>query len=176
VLLLTDPIDDFWLSQVSAFDGKSFQSITRGEIDISTVGTPKDDAADTAEPVLSAGFVGQIKLALGDDVADVRSSANLQTSLARLVADKDGMDPQMEQMMRMHNPDFKGVPKILEVNAKHPLIKSIDSKIDAGNFDGADHFAKLIFDSALVAEGKTIADPRAFTERLVSVMQRALSS
>jgi molecular chaperone HtpG len=176
VLLLTDPIDDFWLSQVSEFAGKSFQSITRGEIDISNVGTPKDDAADTAEPVLSAGFVGQIKLALGDDVADVRSSANLQTSLARLVADKDGMDPQMEQMMRMHNPDFKGVPKILEVNAKHPLIKSIDSKIDAGNFDGADHFAKLIFDSALVAEGKTIADPRAFTERLVSVMQRALSS
>ena len=176
VLLLTDPIDDFWLSQVSEFASKSFQSITRGEIDISNVGTPKDDAADTAEPVLSAGFVGQIKLALGDDVADVRSSANLQTSLARLVADKDGMDPQMEQMMRMHNPDFKGVPKILEVNAKHPLIKSIDSKIDAGNFDGADHFAKLIFDSALVAEGKTIADPRAFTERLVSVMQRALSS
>jgi len=176
VLLLTDPIDDFWLSQVSEFAGKSFQSITRGEIDISNVGTPKDDAADTAEPVLSAGFVGQIKLALGDDVADVRSSANLQTSLARLVADKDGMDLQMEQMMRMHNPDFKGVPKILEVNAKHPLIKSIDSKIDAGNFDGADHFAKLIFDSALVAEGKTIADPRAFTERLVSVMQRALSS
>ncbi len=176
VLLLTDPIDDFWLSQVNAFAGKSFQSITRGEIDISNVGTPKDDVADTAEPVLSAGFVGQIKLALGDDVADVRSSANLQTSLARLVADKDGMDPQMEQMMRMHNPDFKGVPKILEVNAKHPLIKSIDSKIDAGNFDGADHFAKLIFDSALVAEGKTIADPRAFTERLVSVMERALSS
>jgi molecular chaperone HtpG len=176
VLLLTDPIDDFWLSQVSEFAGKSFQSITRGEIDISNVGTPKDDAADTAEPVLSAGFVGQIKLALGDEVADVRSSANLQTSLARLVADKDGMDPQMEQMMRMHNPDFKGVPKILEVNAKHPLIKSIDSKIEAGNFDGADHFAKLIFDSALVAEGKTIADPRAFTERLVSVMQRALSS
>ena len=165
-MLLTDPIDDFWLSQVSEFAGKSFQSITRGEIDISNVGT-KDADSDAAEPVLSAGFVGQIKLALGDDVADVRSSANLQTSLARLVADKDGMDPQMEQMMRMHNPDFKGLPKILEVNAKHPLIKSIDNKIDSGNFEGADYFAKLIFDSALVAEGKTIADPRAFTERLV---------
>jgi molecular chaperone HtpG len=176
VLLLTDPIDDFWLSQVSEFAGKSFQSITRGEIDITNVGTPKDVDTDATEPVLSAGFVGQIKLALGDDVADVRSSANLQTSLARLVADKDGMDPQMEQMMRMHNPDFKGLPKILEVNAKHPLIKSIDNKIDSGNFEGADHFAKLIFDSALVAEGKTIADPRAFTERLVSVMQRALAS
>ncbi|MEL0042455.1 MAG: molecular chaperone HtpG, partial [Candidatus Puniceispirillum sp.] len=94
VLLLTDPIDDFWLSQVSDFAGKSFQSITRGEIDISNVGTPKDADADAAEPVLSAGFVGQIKLALGDDVAAGRSSANLQTSLARLVADKDGMDPQ----------------------------------------------------------------------------------
>jgi molecular chaperone HtpG len=174
VLLLTDPIDDFWLSHVTEFDGKAFQSITRGEIDVSNVGTPKEGEDEVAEAVLSDSFVGQIKTALDDSVADVRSSANMQTSLARLVADKDGMDPQMEQMMRLHNPDFKGLPKVLEVNAKHPLIKAIDAKIETGDFDGSESFARLIFDSALVAEGKPIADPRAFTERLVDVMERAL--
>jgi molecular chaperone HtpG len=175
VLLLTDPIDDFWLSHVNEFEGKTFQSITRGELDISKVGELKDGAEEAAEVVLSENFVSRIKTALNQDVADVRSSANMQSSLARLVADKDGMDPQMEQMMRMHNPDFKGFPKILEINAKHPLIKTIDAKIEGGDFEGSEHFARLIFDSALVAEGKPIADPRGFTERLVGVMERALA-
>ena len=175
VLLLTDPIDDFWLSHVNDFDGKAFQSITRGEIDISNIGAAKDaDDEESAEVVLSADFVAQLKTVLDESVADVRSSANLHSSIARLVADKDGMDPQMEQMMRMHNPDFKGLPKVLEINSKHPLIKALDEKVTAGNFDGAEQFAKLIFDSALVSEGKPIADPRAFNERLIDLMQRAL--
>jgi len=92
------------------------------------------------------------------------------------VADEKGMDPQMERMMRMHNPDFKGMPKILEVNAKHPLIKSLNAKLEAGEFDGSENFARLIFDSALVAEGEPIADPREFTQRLSDVMQQAITS
>ncbi|MEL0132770.1 MAG: molecular chaperone HtpG, partial [Rhodobiaceae bacterium] len=94
VLLLTDPIDDFWLANTPEFDGRTFQSITRGEVDISNVGeTDKDE--DKAEAVLSDSFMAKMKHVLGGDVADVRSSANLETSLARLVADQSGMDPQM---------------------------------------------------------------------------------
>ena len=177
VLLLTDPIDDFWLSNISEFDGKSFQSITRGEIDLSGIGddAEKDDDAKD-EPTAQDSLVGKIKLALDQAVADVRASSNMEKSLARLVADEKGMDPQMERMMRMHNPDFKGMPKILEVNAKHPLIKSLNAKLEAGEFDGSENFARLIFDSALVAEGEPIADPREFTQRLSDVMQQAITS
>ena len=175
VLLLTDPIDDFWLANTPEFDGRRFQSITRGEVDISNVGEA-DSATDTPETVLSDSFVAKMKHVLGGDVADVRSSANLETSLARLVADQSGMDPQMERMMRMHNPDFQGGPKILEVNAKHPLVKALDSRMETGEFDGSDSFARLLYDSALVAEGETIADPRDFTNRIADVMQRALAN
>jgi molecular chaperone HtpG len=84
------------------------------------------------------------------------------------------MDPQMERMMRMHNPEFKGGAKILEVNAKHPLIKAFNSKMETGDFDGSEHFASLIHDSALVSEGEPIADPRGFSERIVAVMEKAL--
>ena len=173
VLLLTDPIDDFWLSNIQQFAGKNFQSITRGEVDISKVGeaTSKDDQP---EEILSDQFVGKIKHVLDGNVANVRSSANMETSLARLVADDNGMDQQMERMMRMHNPDFKGMPKVLEVNAKHPLIKSLNAKLEAGEFEGSDDFAKLILDSALVAEGEAIIDPREFAKRLSEVMQKAL--
>ena len=173
VLLLTDPIDDFWLANTTEFEGKSFQSITRGEVDISKVGTNADDEAEP-EIVLSDSFVAKIRQALGETVADVRGSSNLETSLSRLVSDENGMDPQMERMMRMQSPDFKGMPKILEVNAKHPLIKAFNTKMESGDFDGSEHFASLIHDSALVSEGEPIADPRAFSELIVAVMEKAL--
>ena len=173
VLLLTDPIDDFWLANTTEFDGRAFQSITRGEVDISEVGNSTSDDKEP-EIVLSDSFVAKIRQALGETVADVRGSSNLETSLSRLVSDENGMDPQMERMMRMHNPDFKGGAKILEVNAKHPLIKAFNSKMETGDFDGSEHFASLIHDSALVSEGEPIADPRGFSERIVAVMEKAL--
>jgi len=174
VLLLTDPIDDFWLSNIQQFAGKTFQSITRGEVSISDIGEAKQKD-DEPDETLSDIFVAKIKNVLEGSVANVRSSANMETSLARLVADENGMDQQMERMMRMHNPDFKGMPKILEVNAKHPLIKSLNAKLETGEFEGSDDFAKLILDTALVAEGEAIIDPRDFTRRLSDVMQKALA-
>ena len=174
VLLLTDPIDDFWLSNIQQFAGKTFQSITRGEVNLSDIGEAKQKD-DQPDETLSDIFVAKIKNVLEGSVANVRSSANMETSLARLVADENGMDQQMERMMRMHNPDFKGVPKILEVNAKHPLIKSLNAKLETGEFEGSDDFAKLILDTALVAEGEAIIDPRDFTRRLSDVMQKALA-
>ncbi len=174
VLLLTDPIDDFWLSNIQQFAGKAFQSITRGEVNLSDIGDAKQKD-DQPDETLSDIFVAKIKNVLEGSVANVRSSANMETSLARLVADENGMDQQMERMMRMHNPDFKGMPKILEVNAKHPLIKSLNAKLETGEFEGSDDFAKLILDTALVAEGEAIIDPRDFTRRLSDVMQKALA-
>ena len=175
VLVLTDPIDDFWLANTPEFDGKSFQSITRGEVDISNVGEASEED-DKTEAVLSDSFMAKMKHVLDGDVADVRSSANLETSLARLVADQSGMDPQMERMMRMHNPDFNGGPKILEVNAKHPLVKALNTRMETGEFEGSDSFARLLYDSAIVAEGETIGDPREFTNRIAEVMERALAN
>ena len=173
VLLLTDPIDDFWLSNIKQFSGKDFQSITRGEVDISDVGDSSAES-EVSEEVLSDKFMAKVKHVLEGNVASVRSSSTLETSVARLVADENGMDAQMERMMRMQNPDFKGMPKVLEVNAKHPLIKSLNAKLETGEFDGSDDYAKLILDSALVAEGEVIIDPREFTQRLTGIMQKAL--
>ena len=174
VLLLTDPIDDFWLANNEVFDGKSFQSITRGEINLTNIGNETKTDKDDLKAPANDSIVAKIKLALGKKVSDVRNSSNMETSLARLVSDDNGMDPQMERMMRMHNPDFQGSSKILEVNASHPLIQSFNKRLEAGEFDGSDNFAKLIFDSALVAEGQSIEDPREFAERISGVMQQAL--
>lgn len=174
VLLMTDPIDDFWLSKIPEFEGKKFQSITRGEIDISQIGETKSDDEDQPDAV-SDTLVAKIKHVLGETIADVRSSTNMETSLARLVSNDQGMDPQMERMMRLHNPEFGAGPKILEVNAKHPLIKLLNAKFETGEFEDSDIFAKLLFDSAVVSEGEPIANPRDFTLRIADLMQRALA-
>ena len=118
--------------------------------------------------------VAKIKDVLSARVADVKPSKNLAKSVARLIADENAMDAQMERFMRMHNADFKGAPKILEVNAKHPLITALNDRLATGDFAEADDFAELIYQSALISDGKQVDDPHAFAEKLAKVMQKAL--
>ena len=80
----------------------------------------------------------------------------------------------MERFMRMHDSDFKGSPKILEVNAKHPLIAALDNRLAKGDFAEAGDFAELIYQSALISDGKQVDDPHTFAEKLARVMQKAL--
>ena len=174
VLILSDPIDDFWLSKTPDFEQKPFRSVTRGEVDLSAIGESTDAETDTPA-TLSEGLVARMKSALGAEIADIRGSVNMETSLARLVTDENGLDPQMERMMRLHNPAFTGGPKILEINSRHPLVKTLDERLQEGSLDDAEDYAKLIRDSAVIAEGETIDDAGDFTARLASLMQKALT-
>ena len=84
------------------------------------------------------------------------------------------MNPQMERMLRMQNPNFKGSPKILEVNGKHALIKAMSSQTENGKSEELDKYARLLYDAAIIGEGEAIDDPRDFADRLVDVMEAAL--
>jgi molecular chaperone HtpG len=179
VLILSDPVDDFWLANTDDYKGKKFRSISRGDVDLSTIKSV--DGKDVEDEVAAAGddtaadtAVAKIKDVLNARVADVKPSKNLAKSVARLIADENAMDAQMERYMRMHNADFKGAPKILEVNAKHPLIAALNERLAKGDFAEADDFAELIYQSALISDGKQVDDPHAFAEKLAKVMQQAL--
>ena len=179
VLILSDPVDDFWLANTPDYKGKTFRSISRGDVDLTAIksadGKDTDDDQKDAEETKSADTaVAKIKDVLSARVADVKPSKNLAKSLARLIADENAMDAQMERFMRMHNADFKGAPKILEVNAKHPLIAALNDRLAEGDFAEADDFAELIYQSALISDGKQVDDPHVFAEKLAKVMQKAL--
>ena len=179
VLILSDPVDDFWLANTDDYKGKTFRSISRGDVDLSGIksadGKDADDDKNAAEDSKSADTaVAKIKDVLSARVADVKPSKNLAKSVARLIADENAMDAQMERFMRMHNADFKGAPKILEVNAKHPLITALNDRLATGDFAEANDFAELIYQSALISDGKQVDDPHAFAEKLAKVMQKAL--
>ena len=94
-------------------------------------------------------------------------------SPARLIADENGMDIQMEKMMMMQNPDFEGSPRVLEINIEHELIKSMNKKLENSN-DVISDLALLLFDQSKILEGKVPENLQEFNKRLTKVMQLAI--
>ena len=183
VLLMTDPVDEFWMQAVTEFEGKAFASATRGISDLDKV-APKSDAEkaeetpdDDARNQEFASLITKVKATLGEDVKEVRLSKTLTDSPVCLVADEEGMDIQMERLMKAHNKDFAGSPRILEINPDHKLIKGMASQIEA-NGDPAllDDAAKMLLDQAQILEGRPPASLTEFAKRMTRLMERGLSA
>jgi molecular chaperone HtpG len=186
VLLLSDPIDDFWIP--SLFEGyaeKQFQSVTRGGADLDKVkdADGKDDAdkdetkdEDKAKTDV-APLVASIKIALGETVKDVRESARLTDSACCLVADDGDLDMNLERILRQHQQVKEAAPRVLEINPKHPLIKGLSERVKAGKTgQDLDDAAYLLLDQARIMDGETVTDPKAFARRMSKVMEMGLVS
>ena len=184
VLLLTDPIDDFWIPALGTFQEKPFKSITRGAADLDGISLSdeakeketKDAAEDT--PGIDQ-LVAALKMALGERVKDVRVSERLTDSAVCLVADEGDMDIRLERILRQsrHMGGAADTPRILEVNAKHGLIRRMAEQVKDTGAAGADSIsatALLLLDQARILEGEQVADPIAFAERLSEVMEKGL--
>ena len=172
VLLLTDPIDEFWVPTIGQFEGKSFKSVGQAGADLSSIDgdtSKKEETEAAAESV--KGLVEKLKTTLGTDVADVRASTRLTGSPACLVADAGGMSLHLARMLKQHGegPDL-AARKVLEVNPHHALIKRLDT-LDGAAFDDG---ARLLLDQARIVEGEAVPDPIAFARRLSAVMERGL--
>ncbi len=189
VLLLSDSIDDFWISSMfEGYEGKQFQSVTRGSaaLDDPAVDseTPADDAdsdpeqktKDEAVKTDLSPLVASIKLTLGDKVKDVKESTRLTDSACCLVADEGDLDLNLERLLRQHRQVTDAAPRVLELNPSHPLIKGLARKVKAGN-TGSDveDAAYLLLDQARIMDGEPVADPKAFAQRLSRAMEQGLA-
>jgi len=185
VLLLSDPVDDFWLTAIHDFDGKPFKSITRGasdlkDMDATDTGDDKADSDGEDTPAKDGDLTlltTVLKDILGDAVTDVRTSDRLTETAACLVADDSGLDIHLERLLRQHQQLGDVSPKVLEINPDHSLVRCMARR--AGQ-DGAraalEEPAMLLLDQARVLEGDTPPDPSAFATRLCRAMERALDS
>ena len=187
VLLMTDPVDDFWIPSVGEYEGKEFKSATRAGADLDKIGKDgkkdkkKDDAKDT-DKSKAAGeiepLLAQFKVALGDAVKDVRASERLTESPVCLVTGEGDMDARLEKMLKQNRPaggpDL--TPRVLEINPGHALIKGLNARAKTG--DGQDSLiadaAYLLLDQARIIEGEPVGDPQAFSRRLSAVMESGL--
>ena len=104
VLLLADPVDEFWLQHVTEFEAKPFKSITRGAADLDSITDEEKSDDKKDEPDLQAldGLIAAIKLELGDIVKDVRPSKRLTDSPVCLIADDGDMDVNLERILQRH--------------------------------------------------------------------------
>ena len=175
VLLLQDPVDDFWVSAVGDYDGKRFVSVSRGGIDLGAIApvdeTPVDEAGREAD---IAALVALFKVTLGEAVKDVRGSEALTESAVRLVADEGDMDLHLERMLRRHGQiDGAASRRVLELNPRHRLVQGLARSIAAGE-DRAAALAPLLLDQARIAEGEAPDDPATFARLLADALADSL--
>ena len=174
VLLLSDPVDSFWVTSAPSFDGKPFRSVTQGTADLGLI--PRLDAKD--EPVAAADatvtdFLAFVKQALGEQVSDVRASDRLTDSAVCLVASEAGPDRQLEKLLAGAGRLPSAAKPILEVNPRHSLVAALAALGD-GDRAFKEDAVHLLFDQARVLDGERPDDPRSFSDRLGRIIGRGL--
>ena len=176
VLLMTDPVDDFWVPMVGVYETRPFKSVTRGGADLSKIkGGDKDDAPDDKAAAELAPLVAAMKLALGEQVKDVRTSDRLTDSAVCLVAGEGDMDIHLERILRAHKQLDTAAARILEINPKHSLIKALGKTARAdGKAAAVEDAAHLLLDQARILEGEPVTDPADFARRMSKVMTAGL--
>ncbi|MDE0193635.1 MAG: molecular chaperone HtpG [Gammaproteobacteria bacterium] len=161
VLLLTDRIDEWWMSFTDEFDGVKFQDVARGELDLGEVDSSeskgdKDESGD--EPLLKR--IGDV---LGDKVESVRKSRRLTDSPACLVLGEHDLGIQMRRIMEATGQAAPDSKPHFEVNLTHPLVERLKDEPDEDRFGD---LVSILFDQASLAEGNTVAEPGAYVQRV----------
>ena len=162
VLLLSDRVDDWLMNHLQDFDGKAFQDVARGALDLGEM-SEEDKAEQEQLQQDSEGLVERIQAALGERVEEVRATARLTDSPACLVVGDHDMGAQMRRIMEAAGQQVPDSKPILEVNPRHPLLEKMDAESDEERF--AD-LASIVFDQANLAEGGQLEDPAAYVSRL----------
>jgi molecular chaperone HtpG len=177
VLLLTDPIDEFWVTAIGTHKDKPFKSATRGGVDLDKIAgeAGKPEETKPEPPAKLGSLIAIFKLALGDAVKDVRGSARLTDSAVCLVADDGDMDMHLERLLKQHRQLDSAAKRILEINPNHRLIERLAASVgESGASDQLGEFAWLLLDQARIVEGEQLPDPPAFARRLALLLERGL--
>jgi molecular chaperone HtpG len=169
VLLLSDPVDSFWVATALGFDGKPFKSVTQGAADLDEIEVAdKDDKSEKPSAPGLAKLLTKFKEILGDTVAEVAESNRLTDSVSCLVAPMDGPDRSLEKILARQSGEDTSTAPILEINPTHPLIRDLAEKAEQSDGVGAylmEDMAWLLFDQARIADGEAPYDPAEFSRR-----------
>ena len=166
VLIMAEPVDEWWLGQVEEFDGKKLQSVAKGDLDLGvfadeTEKKEQEKVADELKPL-----VERIKTALGDKVKEVRVTHRLVDSPACLVVDENELSGNLERMLKAAGQKITASKPILEINPAHAVIEKLKA---SGDEDFAD-WASLLFDQSVLAEGGQLENPADFVKRMNTLM------
>lgn len=170
VLLLTDPVDPFVMSNLPEFDGKPVKDAMAAGLDLSD---KKDEKADSKEDDKEPLF-DKMKEILGERVKEVRISKRLADSPVCLVSPEGALSPHIERMLRARQMDMPETKRVLEVNRDHAVIIGLRKLfLIEPNSTKLGEWVELLYDQALIAEGSPPADPGQFAKRMARLLSDA---
>jgi molecular chaperone HtpG len=183
VLLLADPIDDFWMPSTPSYKDRPFRSLTRGAVDLSKIeseaadGAAQETAGDALQGAELDRLIALFKSQLGERIKDVRPSARLTDSAVCLVAEEHGMDMRLERFLKQHQQLEELSKRVLEINPKHSLIKQMAAlAADSGQRDALGDLVELLLDQARIVEGEPLPDPGVFSRRMSAFLAKSLAA
>ena len=161
VLLLSDAVDEWFVSHLTEYEDKQLKSVAKGELDIDDLkGEESKKETENKEKEMQP-LIDKFKSVLEDQVKDVKISDRLVDSPSCLIADQYDMGGNMERILQAIGQDAPSAKPILEINPEHEIVKQIDAESDT-----AEEWAKLLFDQAALAEGASLKDPSEFVKRM----------
>ena len=176
VLILTDPVDDVWLSAVHEYEDKKFQSVGKGEVELgSGEEQKKEEEARQEKQEAYGSLLERLQKELDEYVKEVRLSSRLTTSAACLVGEAHDLSPQMEKLLGATGQAMPPQKRILEINPTHPVLEKLGAIFDKDSAapEIAD-YAQLLHGQALLAEGGELPNPGKFAKLVADLMVQAL--
>ncbi|UYV17893.1 molecular chaperone HtpG [Halomonas qaidamensis] len=166
VLLLSDRVDEWLMSHLTEFDGKSFADVAKGELDLGDVEDEEEKKAQEETAKAKEDLVKRVKEALSDGVQEVKITHRLTDSPACVVLPEHEMGYQMRRIMEAAGQPMPEVKPILELNPDHALV----ARLENADGDLFGQLAHILLDQAIIAEGGHLDDPAAYVKRLNSVL------
>lgn len=166
VLLLSDRIDDWLMSHLTEFDGKTFADVAKGELDLGDVEDEDEKKAQEETAKAKEDLVKRVKEALGEGVQEVKITHRLTDSPACVVLPEHEMGYQMRRIMEAAGQPLPEVKPILELNPDHALV----ARLEGAEGDLFTQLSYILLDQAIIAEGGHLDDPAAYVKRLNSVL------
>ncbi len=167
VLLMGDRVDEWMMSFMHDYDGKSFQSIAKGDLDLGELEDEQEKEEAKKSQEEHKDLLERMQTALGDKVKEVRISHRLTSSPSCLVVEEHDMNLSMQKILKQAGHDVPTLKPILEINSDHPLVQQLE---DVGDDERFSNWAHVLLDQAMLSEGGQLEDPASFVSRLNELM------
>ncbi|MFV1985209.1 MAG: molecular chaperone HtpG [Thiohalomonadales bacterium] len=163
VLLLWDRVDEWMMSYLTEFDGKSFESVAKGDLDLGDLEDKEDKEKVEKAADEYKSLIDHMKKTLEGKVKEVRVTNRLTNSPSCLVVEQQDMALNMQKLLKQAGHQVPDLQPTLEINPKHPLVERLNTETDDSRFDD---WAFILFEQALLSEGGQLEDPVSFVSRM----------
>jgi len=167
VLVLSDRIDEWLMSHLMEHEGKQFQDVTKGSLDLGELEGEEEKQEQEQIEEDFKDLITRIKDVLGEKVEEVRITHRLTDSPACLVVNDDEMGMQMRRILESAGQEVPETKRIFELNPKHPLVVKLKAEQEAERFSD---LTLVLYDQSMLAEGGQLEEPSSYVQRLNNLL------